>query len=204
MNPSDRPLGEGGRRWFCSGLGRSSLVAQMSAMRLMHTGYEAHALGEATATAIGAGDGLVMIPGSGETPVTVHLARLARDSGARILAVTSRRRQHPRWPVGRGDRIPAAGSGQFGGTLFEQSALLLGLTATTSGRDRYKEWLAATSTPVVPVCSAIVRRAGGEIMRSSQPFDGVSECWVAGNRRYPGAGGVIGSSGCPCEHHWIR
>jgi hypothetical protein len=41
------------RRWFCSGQGRSGLVAQMVAMRLMHVGFDAHAVGEATAPAIG-------------------------------------------------------------------------------------------------------------------------------------------------------
>ena len=91
------------RRWFCSGQGRSGLVAQMVAMRLMHTGFDAHAVGEPTSPSIGEGDGLVMISGSGETPVTLHFARLALGFGACMLAGTS----------------------QFGGSLFEQSALLL-------------------------------------------------------------------------------
>jgi 6-phospho-3-hexuloisomerase len=79
-----------GRRWFCSGQGRSGLVAQMVAMRLMHIGFDAHAVGGATAPSIGSGDGLVMISGSGETPVTLHFARLAQGFGAHILAVTTR------------------------------------------------------------------------------------------------------------------
>ncbi len=36
------------RRWFWSGQGRSGLVARMAAMRLMHVGFDAHAVGEAT------------------------------------------------------------------------------------------------------------------------------------------------------------
>ena len=113
------------RRWFCSGQGRSGLVAQMVAMRLMHVGFDAHAVGEATAPAIGSGDGLVMISGSGETPVTLHITRLARDYGAHVLAVTTRadstlaRRAHAVI------QVPTTVTGQFGGTLFEQSALLL-------------------------------------------------------------------------------
>lgn len=35
--------------WFCPGQGRAGLVAQMSAMRLMHPGFKAHAVGEGTA-----------------------------------------------------------------------------------------------------------------------------------------------------------
>src|SRR5919112_5858965 len=60
-----------GPRWFCSGQGRSGLVAEMAAMRLMHAGFDAHAVGEPTAPSIGEGDGLIMISGSGETPVTL-------------------------------------------------------------------------------------------------------------------------------------
>jgi len=113
------------RRWFCSGQGRSGLVAQMAAMRLMHVGFDAHAVGEATAPAIGSGDGLVMISGSGETPVTLHITRLARDYGAHVLAVTTRAdstlAQHAHAVI----QVPTTVTGQFGGTLFEQSALLL-------------------------------------------------------------------------------
>ncbi|MFJ8036568.1 SIS domain-containing protein [Streptomyces sp. NPDC096032] len=124
------------RRWLCSGQGRSGLVAQMCAMRLMHAGFEAHAVGEATAPSIGEGDGLVIISGSGETPVTVHLARLARDCGAHILAVTSHA-DSTLAGLAHTVVVPPIHTAQFAGTLFEQSALLLldalilDLTATT-------------------------------------------------------------------------
>lgn len=113
------------RRWFCSGQGRSGLVAQMVAMRLMHAGFDTHAVGEATAPAIGPGDGLVMISGSGETPVMLHLTRLALGVGAHILAVTT---QPDSALAGLADTVltvPISRSDQFGGSLFEQSTLLL-------------------------------------------------------------------------------
>jgi len=113
------------RRWFCSGQGRSGLVAQMAAMRLMHVGFDAHAVGEATAPAIGSGDGLVMISGSGETPVTLHITRLARDYGAHVLAVTTRADSTLARHAHAVIQVPTTVTGQFGGTLFEQSALLL-------------------------------------------------------------------------------
>jgi 6-phospho-3-hexuloisomerase len=113
------------RRWFCSGQGRSGLVAQMAAMRLMHLGFDAHAVGEASAPSIGEGDGLVMISGSGETPVTLHLARLAVDCGAHMLAVTTRADSTLAQCAHAVIEVPTTGTGQFGGTLFEQSALLL-------------------------------------------------------------------------------
>jgi 6-phospho-3-hexuloisomerase len=114
-----------GRRWFCLGQGRSGLVAQMAAMRLMHIGLDAHAVGEATAPSIAEGDALLVISGSGETPVTLHLARLAVGSGARLLAVTTRADSTLTRLAHAIIEVPTAGTRQFGGSLFEQSALLL-------------------------------------------------------------------------------
>lgn len=114
-----------GRRWFWSGQGRSGLVARMAAMRLMHVGFDAHAVGEPTAPSIDEGDGLVMISGSGETPVALHVARLAQEFGAQLLAVTARADSTLARLADAVIEVPSAGTGQFGGTLFEQSALLL-------------------------------------------------------------------------------
>jgi 6-phospho-3-hexuloisomerase len=113
------------RRWFFSGQGRSGLVAQMAAMRLMHAGFEAHDVGGATAPSIGQGDGLVIISGSGETPVTLHIARLARGFGAHLLSVTTRADSTLAGMAEAVIEVPTDGTRQFGGSLFEQSALLL-------------------------------------------------------------------------------
>jgi 6-phospho-3-hexuloisomerase len=118
-------FGDRGRRWFSTGQGRSGLVAQMAAMRLAHVGFDAHVVGEATAPSVAADDGLLVLSGSGETPVTVHFARLAAGFGARILAVTTRADSTLAGLADAVIQTPTAGSGQFGGTLFEQSALLL-------------------------------------------------------------------------------
>jgi 6-phospho-3-hexuloisomerase len=114
-----------GRRWFCSGQGRSGLVAQMVAMRLMHAGFDAHAVGGVTTPAIGQGDGLGVFSGSGETPITLHIARLAQGFGAHILAVTTRADSTLAGLAEAVIEVPTAGTRQFGGSLFEQSALLL-------------------------------------------------------------------------------
>jgi 6-phospho-3-hexuloisomerase len=113
------------RRWFCSGQGRSGLVAQMVAMRLMHVGFDVHAVGEPTAPSIGEGDGLVMISGTGETPATLHVARLALGFGAQMLAVTTRADSTLAGLAHAVLKVPITTTGQFGGSLFEQSALLL-------------------------------------------------------------------------------
>ena len=76
------------RRWFFSGQGRSGLAAQMAAMRFMHLGRNVHFVGEVTAPSLRKGDGLLIISGSGETPVSVGYARIARAEGARIVTLT--------------------------------------------------------------------------------------------------------------------
>jgi 6-phospho-3-hexuloisomerase len=114
-----------GRRWFSTGQGRSGLVAQMTAMRLMHLGRDAHVLGEATAPAVAPADGLLVISGSGSTPVSLHFARRTRELGGQVLAVTAQRTS----PLGAlADvvlEVPPTKTRQFGGSLFEQGALLV-------------------------------------------------------------------------------
>jgi 6-phospho-3-hexuloisomerase len=112
-------------RWFFTGQGRSGLAAQMAAMRFMHLGRESHVLGEATAPSVRAGDRLVVVSGSGRTPVGVGYATIAKAEGARVLLVTCT----PDSPLGAiADRTlvaPVVHSDQLMGNLFEQSALLL-------------------------------------------------------------------------------
>ncbi len=113
------------RRWFCCGQGRSGLVAAMAAMRLMHAGLIAHVVGEATAPALCAGDGLIAFSATGETPTTVHLARLARDASAHLVVVTGCGSSALAGLAATTIALPTSGSVQFGGTLFEQVALLV-------------------------------------------------------------------------------
>ena len=113
------------RQWFFSGQGRSGLAAQMAAMRFMHMGRSAHFVGEPTAPSIRAGDGLALVSGSGETPVSIHFARLAKNEGAEIVLIT----RHPSSTLATlADvvlPVPICASEQFGGSLFEQVALIL-------------------------------------------------------------------------------
>jgi len=116
---------EPARRWFFTGQGRSGLVAQMVAMRFMHLGREAHVLGEATAPSVREGDALIVVSGSGETPVSVAFARIARSEGARVLLVTGARSSTL---AGLADSVlvaPVGESGQLLGNLVEQASLIL-------------------------------------------------------------------------------
>ena len=113
------------RRWFFSGQGRSGLAASMAAMRAMHLGRIVHVVGEASAPSIRAGDGLLMISGSGETPVSVAFARIAKAERAVLIVVT---RQPESVLANLADEVlhvPVTRSAQFGGSLFEQCSLIL-------------------------------------------------------------------------------
>ena len=112
-------------RWFFTGQGRSGLVARMAAMRFMHLGRTTHVVGEATAPSINVGDHLIALSRSGSTAVTLHLASLAVRNGADLLAVSTRPDSELTGLATATLFVPAAASSQFGGSLFEQTALIL-------------------------------------------------------------------------------
>ncbi|OZD18177.1 SIS domain-containing protein [Rhodococcus sp. 06-156-3C] len=120
------------RAVFVIGNGRSGLAAQMAAMRLMHLGLQVHVAGEVTAPAVGVGDVVIGVSGSGTTGTVVAAADTASKVGASVVAVTTA----PGSPLAeRADRVlvvPAADkqdhgnsiTEQYAGSLFEQSVLL--------------------------------------------------------------------------------
>lgn len=77
------------QRVYLVALGRSGLIARMFTMRLMQIGLLAHMVGDVTTPAIGAGDLLIAISGSGRTETVVNLAAKAKSFGAHVLAITS-------------------------------------------------------------------------------------------------------------------
>jgi 6-phospho-3-hexuloisomerase len=113
------------RRWFFSGQGRSGLVAEMAAMRFMHMGRAAHFVGEATAPSIRAGGGLCVVSGSGSTPVTIHFAGIAKDEGAEIVLITREPDSALAKLANTVLHVPIEATEQFGGSLFEQTSLIL-------------------------------------------------------------------------------
>lgn len=113
------------RRWFLSGQGRSGLAAEMGAMRLMHLGRVVHYVGEATAPSVRAGDGLLLVSGSGETAVTLKFASVAKAEGARLVVLTTRPASTLAQMADALLVVPVAATAQFGGSLFEQSCIVL-------------------------------------------------------------------------------
>ena len=77
------------RRVFVTGKGRSGYIADSFAMRLMQMGFEVHVPNEATCPRIRKGDLIVAVSCSGATTTTVQLARISREAGARVVAVTA-------------------------------------------------------------------------------------------------------------------
>ncbi|AQA06023.1 3-hexulose-6-phosphate isomerase [Mycobacterium sp. MS1601] len=121
-----------GRAVFVIGSGRSGLAAQMAAMRLMHLGLRVHVAGEVTAPAIGAGDVLLAVSGSGTTAAVVQAAEVARGVGAIVVAVTTAAQSPLAQRCDHALVLAAADkqdhstsvTRQYAGSLFEQSLLL--------------------------------------------------------------------------------
>jgi 6-phospho-3-hexuloisomerase len=116
---------------FVGGAGRSLMMMQAFAMRLMHIGFNSYVVGETTTPAIAADDLLIAGSGSGRTRMTEALVEAAAARGARTAVITG----HPDSPVARevdhyvhihapvvfvNSRRPTR---QPPGTLFEQCLL---------------------------------------------------------------------------------
>ena len=78
-----------GRKALVLGAGRSGLVGKAFAMRLMHVGIDVYVMGETITPAIGEGDIVVIISGSGSGAMSTTAARMAKRFGSIIFAVTS-------------------------------------------------------------------------------------------------------------------
>lgn len=114
------------------GVGREGLAARAFTMRLMHAGIEARWVWDDTTPAIGVGDLLVAVCGSGQIGHIDYVAGQAVDRGARLVVVTANPQGAtakradvllvvPGAAYGAGDDVVA--SIQPMGSLFEQSLL---------------------------------------------------------------------------------
>lgn len=80
---------------FVGGAGRSLMMMQAFAMRLMHIGLNSYVVGETTTPAIVADDLLIAGSGSGQTRMTLALVEAAAARGARTAVITG----HPDSPL---------------------------------------------------------------------------------------------------------
>lgn len=123
-------------RVYAYGAGRSLLQMRCFAMRLMHLGLTSYVVGDTTTPAFGPGDLLVVASASGTTSGVVRVARKAKDLGGCVAVLTTRADSElalladvtivvpaytDKVPVSV-ERLPVFP----GGSLFEQSVLVLG------------------------------------------------------------------------------
>ncbi len=119
---------------FIAGTGRSLMMLQAFAMRLVHLGLNAYVVGETSTPAIVADDLLIAGSGSGVTKTTLAIVEAAKDRGAKTCTITA----NPQGPIPQASdlvvEIPwpltkISGGDQFyqpPGSLFEQCLLVLG------------------------------------------------------------------------------
>ena len=121
-------LDEAGRI-FIAGAGRSKLVGNFFAMRLVHGGYNVNVVGEIVTPSIQKGDLLIVISGSGETEQLVAFTKSAKKIGAKIMLISAQSKStigdmaDGVFQIGRSDLYGKV-VGMPMGTVFELSTLL--------------------------------------------------------------------------------
>jgi len=121
-------LDEAGRI-FIAGAGRSKLVGNFFAMRLVHGGYNVNVVGEIVTPSIKQGDLLIIISGSGETEQLIAFTKSAKKVGAKIMLISSRANStigdmaDGVFQIGREDLYGKV-VGMPMGTVFELSTLI--------------------------------------------------------------------------------
>ncbi len=124
------------KRIFIAGAGRSKLVGNFFAMRLVHGGYDVSVVGEIVTPSIKSGDLLIIISGSGETEQLIAFTKSAKKVGANIVLISAKRDStigdlaDAVFQIGRSDLYGKV-LGMPMGTVFELSTLLF-LEATIS------------------------------------------------------------------------
>ncbi len=78
----------GARTVFIYGSGRSGLVGQLFAVRLVQIGMDVHFVGDMTTPIIGKEDLTILISNTGETMSAVQTANIARRIGSEVICVT--------------------------------------------------------------------------------------------------------------------
>lgn len=124
------------KRIFIAGAGRSKLVGNFFAMRLVHGGYDVSVVGEIVTPSIKAGDLLIIISGSGETEQLVAFTKSAKKIGADIVLISAKDSStigdmaDAVFQIGRAEQYGKV-FGMPMGTVFELSTLLF-LESTVS------------------------------------------------------------------------
>ena len=118
-----------GKRIFIFGVGRSGLVGQTFAIRLVQLGLHVYFVGDMTTPIIEKDDVLILISNTGNTMSVVKTAEIAQRLGTHVISVTSNTRSNlakksdtvllvcPRTDAEMSEMAPL-------GTIFEDATLL--------------------------------------------------------------------------------
>ena len=77
------------RRIFIYGSGRSGLVGQLFAVRLVQLGFDVHFIGEMTTPIITKEDLIILLSNTGKTSSVVQTAVIARRIGTKVVSLTA-------------------------------------------------------------------------------------------------------------------
>jgi len=118
------------KKIFIYGVGRSGLVGQAFAVRLVQMGFDVHFVGDMTTPFVNNTDIVIIVSNTGETMSVVQTANIVRRVGAKVIGVTS----NPNSKLGHASNIVLE-VGQVKdeqkkrlaplGTIFEDAALVL-------------------------------------------------------------------------------
>jgi 6-phospho-3-hexuloisomerase len=118
------------KKIFIYGVGRSGLVGQAFAVRLVQMGFDVHFVGDMTTPFVDETDAVIIVSNTGETMSAVQTANIVRRVGAKVISVTS----NPNSKLGHASNIILE-VGQAKdeqkkkyaplGTIFEDAALVL-------------------------------------------------------------------------------
>lgn len=125
------------KRIFLAGAGRSLLMLKAFAMRLMHSGYTVHVVGEVTTPAFSADDLLIAASASGETQSLIAIAAKAKSYGGSVAVLSifdqsslARLADSVVKVPAYTDKLPESAGNRKGilpgGSMFEEAVLVLG------------------------------------------------------------------------------
>ncbi|MBO4798259.1 MAG: SIS domain-containing protein [Candidatus Methanomethylophilaceae archaeon] len=77
------------RRIFIYGSGRSGLVGQLFAVRLVQLGFDVHFIGEMTTPITTRDDLIILLSNTGKTSSVVQTARITGRIGTRVISLTA-------------------------------------------------------------------------------------------------------------------
>lgn len=122
------------KKVFVTGQGRSGLMAESFAMRLMQMGVKTYHIGDSTTPAISKNDMLIAISGSGKTEITNMIIKEADKSKAKVILITNKKTTQEKAKIRNTDLIIEINakaktdknkkSIEPLGTLFEQASLV--------------------------------------------------------------------------------